>query len=82
MHQICSQLDQVLQLLQNNLVSSISSNIEPISKREGKKHTKAITLRFKVVVKEPIRSNCREKEVGEKQESILTPSARDGALEK
>ncbi|KAA3479786.1 DNA damage-inducible protein 1-like [Gossypium australe] len=34
-HQIYGQLDQVLKLLQNNLASSIPSNIEPNPKREG-----------------------------------------------
>lgn len=77
-HQICSQLNQVLKLLQNNLTSSIPSNTEPNPKREGKDHTKAITLRSRAVVKEPIRPNCGEKEVSEKDKRTCTLSVGYG----
>ncbi|KAK8317741.1 hypothetical protein V6Z12_A13G129700 [Gossypium hirsutum] len=79
MHQIHGQLDQVLQLLQKKtLTSSISSNTELNLKRERKEHATEVPFRSGVVVKEPIRSNCRENEVSEKDDNTRTPSVGDG----
>ncbi|KAK5838697.1 hypothetical protein PVK06_007432 [Gossypium arboreum] len=71
--QIQSQLDQVLQLLQNNVASSILRITEPNLKREEKEHTKAITLRFGTMIKETIQPNYGEKAVGEKDRPIPPP---------
>ncbi|MFQ6659232.1 hypothetical protein Gotur_028209 [Gossypium turneri] len=60
----------------------LHSNTKPNLKREGTEHVKVITLIFGDMVKEPIRSNSGEKEVGEKDESIHTPNVGDGVLEK
>ncbi|KAK5771595.1 hypothetical protein PVK06_047818 [Gossypium arboreum] len=59
---------------------NIRSNTETNLKREGKWHTKAITLRSGVVVKDPIRLVSGEEE-GEKEDSTYTPSVVDRVQE-
>ncbi|KAH1082404.1 hypothetical protein J1N35_022165 [Gossypium stocksii] len=67
-------------MLQNNTSSSIPTNNELNSNREGKEHTKAITLMCGVVFKDHIRSWTREVEV-EKDKSTCIPSVEDGVHE-
>ncbi|KAA3487253.1 Integrase, catalytic core [Gossypium australe] len=50
--------------------------------REGKEHATEVPIRSWVVVKEPIRSNCGEKKVSEKDDNTCTPSVGDGVGEK
>ncbi|KAK5786364.1 hypothetical protein PVK06_041000 [Gossypium arboreum] len=75
--QVHGQLDQIVQLFQNHTPSSNLSNTEPNLKREGKKHAKKITLRSRVVVKEP---TCPVK--GKKDESTHNPNVGDGVGKK
>ncbi|KAA3470684.1 hypothetical protein EPI10_016373 [Gossypium australe] len=79
MHSMQANMRQ-MQVLQNNATSSIPSNTEPNSEKEGKEHAEAITLRSRVVIKELVRP-VNEEEVGEKENNTRTHSVGDGVGE-